>query len=102
MAIGAFHVNGKGNINFVHAARAEKDLSCFKCGSSRHKSISCSYADIGFQAARKARIRREGEKSDEDTKVYLPLRQRNSKGNPLSFIYPASPGRSNKPSSSAN
>ena len=44
--------------------------SCFKCGSSRHRSIACQYAEIGFEHAKKARIRREGDESDEDKKVY--------------------------------
>ncbi|KAI1004161.1 hypothetical protein K3495_g4052 [Podosphaera aphanis] len=54
--------------------RSPSNLNCFKCGSNRHVSISCPYAEIGFDAARKARIRREGEESDEDTKVYQPPR----------------------------
>ncbi|KAI1000823.1 hypothetical protein K3495_g7374 [Podosphaera aphanis] len=54
--------------------RSPLNFNCFKCGSNRHVSIPCSYAEIGFDAARKARIRREGEESDEDTKVYQPPR----------------------------
>ncbi|KAI0996494.1 hypothetical protein K3495_g11688 [Podosphaera aphanis] len=52
--------------------RSPSNLNCFKYGSNRHVSISCPYAEIGFDAARKARIRREGDESDEDTKVYQP------------------------------
>ncbi|VDB92433.1 Bgt-20021 [Blumeria graminis f. sp. tritici] len=102
MAVSELYVNEEGITNFAHAARTERDLSCFKCDSNRHTSISCPYAEIGFQAARKARIRRDGEESDEDTKSYLPPRQHNGKGKTRKVRYPASPERSNKPSSSAN
>ncbi|KAI6249404.1 hypothetical protein HI914_02498 [Erysiphe necator] len=48
-----------------------------------HPSLSCPYAEIGFQAAKRARIRREGEETDEDSKVYLPPRR--IKGNPIPY-----------------
>ncbi|KAI6250546.1 hypothetical protein HI914_01183 [Erysiphe necator] len=69
-------------VDHAHSARV-RDPNCFKCGSHRHISLSCPYAEIGFQAAKRARIRREGEETDEDSKVYLPPRR--NKGNPRPY-----------------
>ena len=44
---------------------------CYKCGSDRHVSIACKYAEDGFAAAKAARIHTKGEESDEDRKVYV-------------------------------
>ncbi|KAI6247058.1 hypothetical protein HI914_04937 [Erysiphe necator] len=70
------------SVDHAHSARV-RDPNCFKCGSHRYISLSCPYAEIGFQAAKRARIRREGEETDEDSKVYLPPRR--NKGNPRPY-----------------
>lgn len=82
MTANGLNMNSGRSIDYANEAKEERDQSCFKCGSSYDTSFSCPYAEIGFQAARKARIRGEGEECDEDMKVYLPPRRHNSNGRP--------------------
>lgn len=53
---------------------------CFKCGSGKHLSIACIYAQQGFEFAKKLRIKAEGPESDEENRIYNPAVMR-SKGN---------------------
>ncbi|EKD12542.1 retrotransposon protein, putative, Ty1-copia sub-class [Drepanopeziza brunnea f. sp. 'multigermtubi' MB_m1] len=45
---------------------------CFKCGSSKHASLTCQFAEIGFKAAKAARIFKEREESNEASRTYQP------------------------------
>jgi len=57
---------------------ARRHSNCFKCGSSKHIAIACKWAEDGFKAAKAARIRAEGEESDEDRKIYQLIQIRSS------------------------